>query len=150
MLRQWTPEARRVRDFTWPAVSLLSGSMLNGILEGASKERRIEDLWLPYFSVSTNLTCATPHIHREGPLFDAMRALRLEIAQEQGVPPFVIFHDSTLREMAAQRPESLERMRLISGVGDTKLQRYGNPFLKVIQAHSLPSPLENGLSSQQF
>ena len=87
---------------------------------------------------------------RHQPLFEAMRALRLRIAQEQEVPPFVIFHDSTLREMAVQRPESLERMRLISGVGDTKLQRYGNPFLKVIQAHSLPSPLENGLSSQQF
>jgi len=74
ILREWSPKARRVRDYTWPAVSLLSGTMLNGILEGASKERRIEDLWLPFFSVSTNLTHATPHIHREGPLFDAMRA----------------------------------------------------------------------------
>ena len=47
-----------------------------------------------------------------------MRELRLELAQEQGVPPYVIFHDSTLQEMARQRPSSRDEMRYISGVGE--------------------------------
>lgn len=80
------------------------------------------------------------------PLFDAMRSLRLEIAQEQGVPPYIIFHDSTLEEMAALRPESLERMRYISGVGETKLTRYGQQFLDLIGEYPLPEILNNGLS----
>jgi len=85
ILREWAPEARRVRDFTWPAVSLLRGAMLNGVLDASAKERRIEDLWLPFFSVSTNLSRAEPYIHREGPLFDAMRA---SVALPGVFPPF--------------------------------------------------------------
>ena len=80
------------------------------------------------------------------PLFDALRNLRLEIAQEQGVPPYVIFHDFTLQEMAAQRPDTLERMRYINGVGAKKLQHYGQLFLKVIGYHPLPDLLDNRLS----
>ncbi|OOZ37538.1 ATP-dependent DNA helicase RecQ [Solemya velesiana gill symbiont] len=80
------------------------------------------------------------------PLFEALRSLRLEIAQEQGVPPYVIFHDSTLQEMAGKRPDSLERMRYISGVGEKKLQAYGVQFLQLIQEHPLPEILDNRLS----
>jgi ATP-dependent DNA helicase RecQ len=75
-----------------------------------------------------------------------MRELRLELAQEQGVPPYVIFHDSTLQEMALTRPDSAEKMRYISGVGDRKLARYGSRFLALIQAHPLPELLDNQLS----
>ena len=66
------------------------------------------------------------------PLFDALRALRRELAQEAGVPPYVIFHDSTLREMAALRPSSLAAMSEITGVGTRKLEAYGETFLAVI------------------
>jgi ATP-dependent DNA helicase RecQ len=69
------------------------------------------------------------------PLFEALRALRRELAAEAQVPPYVIFHDAVLREMAAARPESLSRLGAISGVGARKLQAYGDAFLAVIRRH---------------
>ncbi len=68
-------------------------------------------------------------------LFDALRELRRRIAAEQSVPPYVVFSDATLRELARVRPSSLERMRLIYGIGDTKLKDYGPAFWKVISEH---------------
>ncbi len=67
------------------------------------------------------------------PLFDALRTLRRELAQEQGVPPYVIFHDATLREMAALRPASLAALGELSGIGARKLEAYGEAFLRVIR-----------------
>ncbi|MEW4449308.1 DNA helicase RecQ [Qipengyuania sp. JC766] len=67
------------------------------------------------------------------PLFDALRDLRKTLAEEQQVPPYVIFHDSVLRDMAAQRPRSQDQMGRISGVGAKKLDAYGEAFLKVIR-----------------
>ncbi len=66
-------------------------------------------------------------------LWLALKAKRMELAREQGVPPYVIFHDSTLLEMLDQRPGSLDEMGRISGVGQGKLARYGDDFLKVIE-----------------
>ncbi len=69
------------------------------------------------------------------PLFDALKALRRELASETQVPPYVIFHDSTLREMAASRPASLAALGEIGGVGARKLEAYGEAFLAVIRRH---------------
>jgi len=66
-------------------------------------------------------------------LFEQLRALRKELASEQHVPPFVIFSDKTLHEMARSFPTTEDQMLQISGVGDTKLERYGNPFAKIIK-----------------
>jgi ATP-dependent DNA helicase RecQ len=67
------------------------------------------------------------------PLFEALRALRRELASEAQVPPYVIFHDATLREMAASRPQSLAALGALSGVGAKKLEAYGGAFLAVIR-----------------
>lgn len=67
------------------------------------------------------------------PLWLALKAKRMELAREQGVPPYVIFHDSTLMEMREQKPGSLTEMGRISGIGQGKLARYGDDFLKVIE-----------------
>ncbi len=67
------------------------------------------------------------------PLFEALRARRRSLAEEMGVPPYVIFHDSTLREIAARRPESLDALAGISGVGAAKLDRYGAAFVAVVR-----------------
>jgi ATP-dependent DNA helicase RecQ len=67
------------------------------------------------------------------PLFEALRAKRREIAQETGLPPYVIFHDSVLRDMALLRPGSIAAMGNISGVGARKLDAYGDAFLQVIR-----------------
>jgi ATP-dependent DNA helicase RecQ len=68
-------------------------------------------------------------------LFAALKATRLELAREQNVAPFVIFHDRTLRELAMQRPASLRELAGISGVGERKMERYGKIFLEVIARH---------------
>jgi len=66
-------------------------------------------------------------------LFQKLRELRLSIAKEQNVPPYVIFHDSTLIDMIIAMPKNLPEMGQISGVGKSKLERYGKLFLKVIK-----------------
>jgi ATP-dependent DNA helicase RecQ len=67
-------------------------------------------------------------------LFDALRACRRELAKAQGVPPYVIFHDSTLRDMAALKPRNRSEMGQVSGVGERKLDAYGDAFLDAIRA----------------
>jgi ATP-dependent DNA helicase RecQ len=67
------------------------------------------------------------------PIFDALRECRRELAKEAGVPPYVIFHDSTLRDMARIRPKSERDMALVSGVGERKLEAYGQAFLTVLR-----------------
>ncbi|MFM2301047.1 MAG: helicase RecQ, partial [Pseudomonadota bacterium] len=69
------------------------------------------------------------------PLFEALRALRREIALEAGVPPYVVFHDSTLRELATARPQSLSEMGEIAGIGARKLEAHGDAFLAIIRQH---------------
>jgi ATP-dependent DNA helicase RecQ len=68
------------------------------------------------------------------PLFEALRARRRDLAKEAGVPPYVIFHDSTLREMAATKPTNLAALADVSGVGAAKLERYGEAFVEAIRA----------------
>jgi ATP-dependent DNA helicase RecQ len=67
-------------------------------------------------------------------LFDELRALRLKVARERGVPPYVIFHDTTLRELARTRPDSLEALRHVYGVGVRKAEELGEAVLAVIAA----------------
>ena len=69
----------------------------------------------------------------EDPLWQALKARRLELAREQGVPPYVIFHDSTLLEILKQRPADIAELGRISGVGQAKLARYGDAFLQVVE-----------------
>ena len=69
------------------------------------------------------------------PLFDKLRVLRKRLAEEHKVPPYIIFSDMTLHEMCIYYPSTLEDMITISGVGDTKLERYGTDFTKEIKAH---------------
>jgi ATP-dependent DNA helicase RecQ len=72
------------------------------------------------------------------PLWEALRSCRTAIARAQGVPPYVIFHDATLLDMLQQRPQTSAQMRLVSGVGDRKLELYGGAFLDVIRQHAEP------------
>ena len=69
----------------------------------------------------------------EDPLWQALKAKRMELAREQGVPPYVIFHDSTLLEMLNRKPQTLNEMGQISGVGQSKLAKYGDAFLQVVE-----------------
>jgi len=68
-------------------------------------------------------------------LWEALRACRKKLAEENGVPPFVIFHDATLSEMMQRQPANKQQFLNISGVGESKLEKYGDAFLKVISEH---------------
>ncbi len=69
------------------------------------------------------------------PLFDALRALRRDIAKENQIPPYVIFHDSVLRDMAGLRPQTRALLGELPGIGAKKLEAYGDAFLEVIRQH---------------
>lgn len=68
-------------------------------------------------------------------LWLALKAKRLALAQEQQVPPYIIFHDSSLMELHAEKPETLAAFAEISGVGESKLKRYGAIFIELIKAY---------------
>ena len=68
-------------------------------------------------------------------LFDALRALRRELARELGVPPYLVFHDSTLADMAQAAPSTAEELARVKGVGANKVAKFGERFLQAIRAH---------------
>jgi ATP-dependent DNA helicase RecQ len=69
----------------------------------------------------------------DDPLWLALKAKRMELAREQGVPPYVIFHDSTLLEILNSKPQTLDEMGQITGIGQAKLAKYGDAFLQVVE-----------------
>ncbi|WP_306536895.1 DNA helicase RecQ [Megasphaera sp.] len=69
------------------------------------------------------------------PLFDTLRAVRRDLAKDENIPPFVIFSDATLWDMAALKPSSLDAMGDIKGVGSFKLHKYGRSFVSAIQSY---------------
>lgn len=77
---------------------------------------------------------ATPAERDEG-LFQELRALRKRLADDQQVPPYIIFSDATLAEMASLRPATPDELLRVNGVGERKLGRYGAPFLEAIRSH---------------
>ena len=68
-------------------------------------------------------------------LWEALRECRRGYAEELGVPPYVVFHDSTLQEMCLRLPQNMEEFGELSGVGERKLERYGPAFVSVITEH---------------
>jgi ATP-dependent DNA helicase RecQ len=76
---------------------------------------------------------------RDEPLWEALRECRRQLAAEQNVPPYVIFHDATLKQMAVLRPADAAALLTIGGVGQAKLARYGERFLAVVRAHAAPA-----------
>jgi len=71
-------------------------------------------------------------VEADSSLFLALKSLRLEIAQKEQVPPYVIFHDRTLRDMSIQMPVDYESMLMVNGVGENKMKKYGQQFLDLI------------------
>jgi ATP-dependent DNA helicase RecQ len=105
----------------------------------ALKDRRPITLTKP-------MEAARPRVDRVGDiacdelLFEKLRQLRKRLADEQGVPSYIIFGDTSLRFMARQYPVRPEEFRRVSGVGETKLKAYGAAFLEEIAAHLQSNP----------
>jgi ATP-dependent DNA helicase RecQ len=71
-------------------------------------------------------------------LFDQLRDLRLRLARERGVPPYVIFHDTTLRDMVQRRPKTIDDLHEVYGVGARKAADFGDAFLDAIRTFHRP------------
>lgn len=106
----------------YPVISLTSKAL--NVLAGTEQvwQRQIIELKAP---------TATQY---DSELFEQLRALRKQFADKQRVPPFTIFHDSTLREMCEILPKTESDFRTVKGVGDVKLKKYGRAFLECIEA----------------
>ncbi len=78
-------------------------------------------------------TSALPPDVLDPDLFDALRKLRKEIADREGVPAYVVFSDASLRQMVAKKPKTRSGLLAVSGVGKVKLERYGSEFLAMIR-----------------
>ena len=107
------------------ARAILKGGAEVAIVEPPKRERRRRD---------GSASGASPN-PVGNPLFDALRALRTRLAKEQGVPPYVIFHDSVLRDMTGFKPQTLDAMAELPGIGARKLDIYGKAFLEIVLEH---------------
>ena len=140
--RQWRSVARQVvmRGFARVDAERYGALVLTAaarpLLRGDERLELREETRLekPKRSASPHLEAYTVNAADE-PLWQALKALRAELADQAGVPPYVIFHDTTLKEFVRARPGSQDAMLALHGVGETKLKRYGEAFLEVIAEH---------------
>lgn len=94
---------------------------------------------------TSKLTASWEGVDRQ--LFDRLRSLRHDLATQQGVPAYVVFTDETLRELSRKRPQSLESLRTIKGVGEKRLATYGEEFLAAICEYSADAGAESAESA---
>jgi ATP-dependent DNA helicase RecQ len=109
---------------------LALGPQARAILKGES----LFEIAIPPKTVRAKRREASAANPVSNPLFESLRVCRRELAETAGVPPYVIFHDSTLRDMATARPASRADLSRIAGIGARKLDAYGDAFLAVIRA----------------
>jgi ATP-dependent DNA helicase RecQ len=123
---KFTPQSRAVL-FDNKVVELVQPMSFKDRQNARAKELEVKQL-------------ATPKLLVRNALFEALRELRSETARERGVPPYLIFSDKTLAEMAGMLPKTEFELMLVSGVGDQKMQQYGDVFLKEIQKFLKQNP----------
>lgn len=103
--------------------------------ECASILRDEKKIWLRTLAVGKKPAKKVDKATVPNDLFHHLRAVRYSLAQEQGVPPYVIFHDKTLFEIAQAKPKTIDELKGLHGVGTQKLAKYGEVFLKAIEQH---------------
>ena len=138
--REWKSLLRQlvVRGLITVDVSGYGGLLLHPscrqILKGGEEIDLNRDL-IETASTPKPIKRSTEELDYEATLFESLRDLRTMLAKAQGVPPYVIFHDRALQEIAAYRPASLDGMRSITGIGEMKLERYGQLFLDTLTSY---------------
>ena len=95
-----------------------------------------KDVLLGKRQVMRKGVAVTKQIAKSDPLFERLRVLRKKIADEAGVPPFVIFSDKTLQDMCVKRPQTEEQFLEVHGVGANKRDKYGKAFLEEINRYT--------------
>ena len=114
--------------------ALLLTEASRGLLRGETTVRVREDTKAPA-ARGKSRRAPSEVAPNDEPLWEALRECRRQLAAEHNVPPYVIFHDATLKQMAAERPADLAALLTIGGVGQAKLARYGERFLAVLHGH---------------
>ena len=127
-----------VRGTVWTDVENYGAVRLGGdaraMLRGETTLELREDLLQPRSAKSKATRKAVDMGDVDEQLWSRLRARRKQLAEEQGVPPYVIFHDRTLHDMIQRMPTSLDEMLEVSGIGQSKLERYGQAFLDELKA----------------
>ena len=113
-------------------LSVKHGSLPTIYVSDAGKE-----VLLGNKAVERKGVAVTKQIAKSDPLFERLRILRKKIADEAGVPPFVIFSDKTLQHMCAERPQTEEQLLEIHGIGENKREKYGQAFLEEIHNYTI-------------
>ncbi len=98
------------------------------LMKMAKEEKRIPKAAKEKTKTKTS-AAAKDLSNEEAAVFEKLRALRMELAKEHKVPPYIIFSDKTLIQMAMEKPSNKEEMLAVSGVGESKFEKYGEPFL---------------------
>jgi ATP-dependent DNA helicase RecQ len=88
---------------------------------------------------ASKTAATTSSTSADNALFESLRKLRKRLADEAGMPPYIIFNDASLREMAQRQPTTLDEFATILGVGQAKLARYGELFVELIQQQAQES-----------
>lgn len=129
------PERHRAIRLAEHAGDALTGKHLLELRKEARASDRVASTGARRRTTSHSARPQDEHPAMGSRLFEALRALRLDLARSQGVPPYVIFNDRTLLAMCEQLPRTEEEFLQVPGVGKQKLQRYGEIFLQLLREH---------------
>lgn len=125
--------AKEVADFIEFLISESILAVQNGSFPTLYVTEKGKEVLLGHRKVWRKGAIETKELTKDDPLFERLRALRRVIANENGVPPFIVFSDRSLVEMATKKPTTNNAFLEINGVGKTKLEQYGDQFLQEIQ-----------------
>lgn len=129
--------AKDISDFIEFLISENFLGVENGQFPTIYVSEQGKDVLTGKVKVSRKVSVVTKQITKENPLFEQLRALRMQLAQEAGVPPFVVFSDKTLQDMVNKVPLTEEAFLEVNGVGLAKLERYGEAFMEEIKNFQL-------------
>jgi ATP-dependent DNA helicase RecQ len=107
------------------------------VLRGERKVLMAEPLQRPKSRKKAKRELPAGELPPDAALFEKLRSLRKQLADQNGLPPYIIFHDATLREIAARKPTTLDAFATIGGVGQSKLEKYGELFIAAIRGDDI-------------
>ncbi len=136
---EWTSILRQLihRGFCTQDISQHSALKIMGAAKGIRKQKT---LMLAKYEPGVRRAFKRPRIHHGDPVFAELSKLRGKMAQAESVAPHVLFNDTSLAEMSEKRPQTLDDLSAISGIGQHKLEQYGESFLQLLQQHSANPP----------
>ena len=129
--------AKDVSDFIEFIISESYLGVENGQFPTIYVSENGKDILSGKVKVFRKISVVTKQITKDDPLFEQLRVLRMRLAQESGVPPFVVFSDKTLQDMVEKMPLTEAEFLEVNGVGQAKLETYGDAFIKEIRSFQL-------------